>query len=120
MAIFDRMKNVVDRLTLPSKYGMSNPITLTVSNDDFDPEDGSVGGTPDTYTIQGIDTRYSAYELNGGSIEVNDLKLTVAVFEVDPIVGDIVNLNSQDYRIMNVTKLSVQGQTIGNILQLRI
>jgi len=129
------MKKLIDKMTSVKKYGTED-VTITVlsaeSGEAFDPADGGVSpfrtyeendiyySGSNTYPIAVINSSYSDYLVSKGTLEISDVKLTVALFAVDPTIGSSVLIGNIGYTVMNVRKLSVQGNVIGWQLQLRV
>ncbi len=122
MALHDRMKKLIDRMTSVSKYGTEN-VTIKINTGTFDP---STGGFEDeseeenTYDIKMIASNYSDYLVSKDTIEQSDIYATVALFEVDPTIGSIITIREVDYQVLNVRRIDVQGVVIGWQLQLRV
>jgi hypothetical protein len=122
MAIYDRMKSVMDRLTAAPKFGVQDVLTISIpaTSEPYNVANGSVSGSPTVLTIQGIDGRYNSHETDGTIIRQDDVKLITPRLTTTPTVGSEVTLHSKKYRVMNVKKIVVQGQDIGYHLQLRV
>ncbi len=108
-----------------SDEALGREVTITalaVDNTDFDPTDGSVSAVeePDSDTVFGFDTRYSAYELKGTEILAQDVKLIVEIPSLVPEIGFTVTMSDVDYAVMNVSPINVQGVTVAYALQLRV
>lgn len=121
MSLNDRMKKVLTRLSKHQKYGAQDVVITVKTGGSFVPSDGSVsGGTPTEYSVNGIDTRYNSFEIDGDTIQQDDVKLTIDTsMGIDPPVGATVTFNGRSYRIMKVQAINVQGSPVGYHLQLR-
>lgn len=122
MALHDRMKKLIDRMTSVSKYGTEN-VTIKINTGTFDPSTGGFEAESEeenTYDIKMIASNYSDYLVSKDTIEQSDIYATVALFDVDPTIGSIVTIREVDYQVLNVRRIDVQGVVIGWQLQLRV
>lgn len=122
MALSDRMKATVTRLTKPAPYYGTSGMTLTVNTGSvFVPEEGGyTTTTPTVYNIQGIELKYKIEEVDNDTILGGDKKLLVAAtLSIEPPVNAVVAISGKTYRVMSVEPMKVQGIPIGYTLQLR-
>lgn len=122
MALHDRMKKLIDRMTSTNKYGTEN-VTIKIHTGTYDPSTGSYDSEDEeenTYDIKAIACNYSDYLISKDTIEQSDIYVTVALFDVDPTIGSIITIREVDYQVLNVRRIDVQGVVIGWQLQLRV
>lgn len=116
-AFSTRMKALASKLT--AKYGQSVTVTRDVEGG-FNPATGAVGtGTTTTFTMNCYPYPYTNEEIDGTMIEMGDIRLITEMVQ-PPLVGDVVTLDAKQYRVMNVSKLTAQGEDVAYQLQLRI
>lgn len=75
--------------------------------------------TETTFTGVGHPMEYKATEIDGTTVEANDVKLLVYT-TTQPLIEDTVTVGSVNYRIMRVEELRAQGEAIVYRLQLRV
>lgn len=107
-------------LRLIVTYGEAITLTRVVEGA-YDPATGSTGAPTTTpYSGYGAPTNYNKLEVDGQQVKTSDIRLLVHALSVVPIPGDIVTLNSADYRVMDVDQTRAQGEDIIYTLQLRL
>lgn len=107
-------------LELIQEFGES--VTLTsLSNQTYSTELGmTVGGDNDQITGYGVLDEYKNEERDGEQITERDSKLFIALASFVPSVGDSLTVDSVNYRVMRVSKIRVEGQTVLYELQIRL
>ena len=114
----DSMVALAKRLL--TKFGQS--VTFTRSTvGAFDPATSTVGA-PSVSNYSGLVSPqdYTQTEKTLEHIQQGDIKLITEQTTTTPIVGDVVSVDSIDYRIMDVEKVVASGVTCIYILQVRI
>ncbi len=91
-----------------AEEGAYNPYTSETGTD-----------TVTSYSGNGHPSPYSATEIAAGSVEVKDIQLLLQT-DTLPLIGDVATIDDDVYRVMNVTRVSAQGEDIVYKLQLRI
>ena len=73
------------------------------------------------YNSVGYPSRYRAYEIANGLVETSDTRLICAVPASGEIPkhGDLVNIDTIDYRVQNVQSITESGVTVLYIIQCR-
>lgn len=107
-------------LELITEYGEAITFTrITVGA--YDASTGSTGsGSTAMFTGVGVPIDYIQSEIDGTIVKQSDVKLFVNAVATVPVVGDEVDLDSQDYKVMDVTKFAVNSETVLYELQLRV
>ena len=103
-------------------YGQNVTFSRVVEGS-FIPTTGDIGAsTSSTYNAYVAPMEYKASEIDNVSIMANDCLAWVEInaSESIPVVGDVVTISGQIFRVMNVQKITAQGTTIVYKLQLRI
>lgn len=101
---------------LIKKFGMTVTVTRPGSVDRVDGNEIVI--PPTSFDIIGLREEYKPREIDGTRIIAGDVKfLCQAAEQVQ--VGDLVNLNNTDYRVINPTPLQPAGTTMLFQLQLR-
>lgn len=86
----------------------------------FNPATGSYsGGTVSQFTSKAARFNYGTREIDGETVQRDDLRLIVEVNGGQPLVDDDCTFNSLTYRVMNVVTVSPSGQDVYYELQLR-
>lgn len=117
MTFASNMQSVASSLL--TKYGRSVPFSRTVEGD-YNPTTSGVGsGIDTTYTGIGHPSPYTAAEIATGTVTVKDIKLLTYSITT-PLIGDTAVIDDDVYRVMNVDRISAQGEDIVYRLQLRI
>lgn len=75
--------------------------------------------TPTTFSGVGHPSTYKLDDIDGETIQRNDIRLIVYTTTA-PLIEDEASIDSVNYRVMNVEKLQGQGEAIVYRLQLRI
>lgn len=115
MSLYPRLYNTALRLL--QNYGVEYTFTH-ITPGAYDPAtDTDAPGTSTDYTAYCVRDQYSVLEKADSSVEVGDISMiaTVANFDVD----DLVEIDSEDYRIVNVEPIKPGPTTLAYILQLR-
>jgi hypothetical protein len=113
---------VVTARRLVQKYGQSMSFSRVVEGS-FVPSTGAVGaGTTSSYTAYGVPITYDASEIDNLTIMENDLRVIVEVNVAGniPLVGDVVTIDGQAYRVLSVKKTVAQSVSLIYTLQVRI
>ena len=116
MALFPGFDNLAR--TLITNYGEE----LTLLREDssaYDPATSQVTTVSVSTTGNGYLSNYNFAEIDGNFIRSTDSKLLVHRLEFDPEVDDVVTIDNDDYRIMSVKKVRIEGQTPLFICQVR-
>lgn len=111
------LKSTADRLL--TTYGQTiSFVRYTVG--DYDTTTGAVSTTAST-SFSGMchPSSYRQDEIDGQTIEVNDIK-AIVYSTTAPLIEDEATVDSVVYRVMNVEKLQAQGEAIVYRLQLRV
>lgn len=104
--------------TLITQYGSEFTFTR-VTEGTYDPATGdSTGDTTSTFTSYAVKANFSAGERSDGSIQVNDVKL-IALAAGGFLVDDLVSIESEAYRIVNVMPIKPGPIVVAYILQAR-
>lgn len=98
------------------KFGMTVTVTRPGSVDRGDGDEVVI--PPTSFDVIGLREEYKPREIDGTRIVAGDVRfLCQAVKQVK--VGDLVNLNGTDYRVVNPNPLQPAGTTLLFQLQLR-
>ena len=101
---------------LIKRFGMTATVTRPGTVDRVDGEEVVTPAT--SFDVIGLREEYKPSEIDGTRIVAGDVKfLCQAVKQVK--VGDLVNLNGTDYRVVNPNPLQPAGTTLLFQLQLR-
>ena len=76
--------------------------------------------TASTFTGIGVEANYRTMEIDGTRIISGDKKLIMNAMTTAPAEGDIVAVNSTDYRVMSVMAKNPAGTIITYELQVRV
>ena len=101
---------------LLTKFGRQLTFTRT-TDAAFDPNTGTKTQTTETFTKYACVFDYSAEETALDNIEVGDRRLLAEGHSFE--VGDTVSLDSQDYRVVAVSKIQPAGTALACNLQVR-
>lgn len=72
-----------------------------------------------TFTALAHPSTYRLNEIDGQTVQVNDIK-AIVYSTTEPRIEDEATIDSVVYRVMNVEKIQAQGEAIVYRLQLRI
>lgn len=98
------------------KFGMTVTVTRPGSVDRVDGEEVVI--PPTSFDVIGLREEYKPSEIDGTCIVAGDVKFLCQAVE-QLRVGDLVNLNGTDYRVVNPNPLQPAGTTMLFQLQLR-
>lgn len=88
---------------------------------DYDPVTGEPvagnGGT--TYTAKGYAGRYTQTDIDGLSVQQNDIRLTMELIAERPEQGWTALVDGKTYRVMDVRAIRKAGEDVITICQLR-
>lgn len=117
MTFATNMQSVASRLL--TKYG--RVVTLTrVTEGAYNPSTSDAAdGATITYSGVAHPSPYTVAEIATGTVTVGDVRLLIYTTTA-PLIGDTAVVDTVTYRVMNVDRVSVQGQDIIYRLQLRI
>lgn len=101
---------------LIKKYGMTFKVTRPGSVDRVAGEEVVIPST--SFDVIGIREEYKPSEIDGTRVIAGDVKFLCQASE-QVQVGDLVNLNNTDYRVINPNPLQPAGTTMLFQLQLR-
>ena len=101
---------------LIKKYGITVKVTRPGSVDRVAGEEVVIPST--SFDVIGLREEYKPSEIDGTRIVAGDIKFLCQASE-QVQVGDLVNLNSADYRVINPNPLQPAGTTMLFQLQLR-
>lgn len=105
--------------SLITEYGQ--PITIIRELDG--PYDPSTGETASpvrvTYTAYGVPEDYTDRDIDGTIIVRGDRKVTIYKTTQLPMPGDILTMNDEEHRVINVMRIPCQGVDIIYQLQVR-
>lgn len=107
-------------LSLIQEFGeactFSRPNTST-----YDPTTGvATEGTESTFTGYCFPDSFTVMEIDGTLVRKDDIKLLVhKITGNEPSVNDKVTFSNNQYRVVNVTKVSTNGDTVLFELQVR-
>lgn len=102
---------------LIKKFGRRHTFTR-VSYGAYDPATGTSAETESAFTAYAVKDDFSAFERNDSSIQIDDIKLIAeasGAFEVD----DLIDIESQDYRIVRVNPIKPADVVVAYELQVR-
>lgn len=118
MTFSSNMQDVATKLL--TKYGENYVIQISrVDEGAFVPSTGAVGaGSTTSIPGVGFPYPYNIKEIDGRSILSTDIKLIIKA-SAEIKVGDTITIRGVNYRIMNVSDISAQGQNIIYEAQLR-
>lgn len=105
---------------LLTRYG--EPVTLTKPGEpSFDPVTGEpVAGTGGAvYTAKGYPGRYMQTDIDGLSVQQNDIRLTMELISERPEQGWAALVDGITYRVMDVRAVRKAGEDVIYICQLR-
>lgn len=77
-------------------------------------------GSTTTFTGYGAPLNYSKQEIDGNLVTDSDILLIVNSVSSVPVPGDVVTLNSIDYRVINVDRTRANGLDVIFTCQLRV
>lgn len=120
------MTLVLDLITiaqsLMTEFGQSATFTRTTATA-YDPTTATRTETTTTYTgdvyVSSFDNREIGSPYGSTVIKADDLKILATDMDLTPQEGDIVTLDSVDYRIMQVSKTNVSGSDVLYKIQAR-
>lgn len=116
MALKDNLEKAAR--TLLTRYGETATFDRTLEGA-YDPTTGSVGiGASTSFQANVYPSQYSALEVDGNTITTEDTRLVVSS-TVEPEIGDTATFNSHTYRVLNKQQISVSGENVLYILQVR-
>jgi len=105
--------------TLLTTYGQS----VTFTRDTTTEYNTATGGVDlvNSATFTGLihPSTYRLDEIDGQTIQVNDIK-AIVYSTTEPLLEDSVSVDSVIYRVMNIEKVQAQGVAIVYRLQLRV
>ena len=107
-------------LSLIQEFGEACTFARPVIGD-YDPATGTANaGTETSFTGYCFPDEYKVNEIDGTSIERNDVKLLVhKITGVEPEINDKVTFSSIEHRVMDIKKVSTNGVTVLFELQVR-
>lgn len=105
-------------IRLLASYGQSATIT-SYTDAGYDPGIGEVTRNETSWTADIYPDLYTTAEINGVSVLSTDSKVYTHSGN-SPQVGNTINFNATEYRIMDVQKISAQGADILYVLQVRV
>lgn len=115
-ALSTRSKATASRLL--TAYGQSVTFSRNTTTE-YNTATGSVEPlTTTSFTAVGQPTSYRLDQIDGQTIQQNDIRLVVYTV-TEPLIEDIASIDSVDYRVMNIEKVNAQGGAIVYRLQLR-
>lgn len=101
---------------LIQKFGQEYTFTR-IAHGTFDPATGKTAETSTQFSKYGILSKYSNAELGNGTIEQGDRKLTAEAYDYE--LGDIVSLNSKNYRVISISQSQPAATILYSTLQVR-
>lgn len=107
-------------LELLTEFGEAVSFTRTTEGE-YNPADGTVEtGTDTIFTGYGLPVDYSNRDIDGTIIEQGDSRLYVNAVSVEPTTSDKVTVSGRVYRVINVSKYSINGANVLYELQIRV
>lgn len=104
---------------LISNFGAAT-VLQRISGDVFDPATGEyTGGSTVTITGKGVRMMFAKSEINGETIQANDVRLYFQAGNGVPQIDDNCLFDGANYRVMNVMANSPSGTDLFYELQLR-
>ena len=116
-AFSSNMKNVANKLL--STYGQSVSFVRWTTTEYNTATGGVDPVTSATFSGLGHPSSYKLDEIDGQTIQVNDVKMIVYSTS-EPQIEDEATVDNVKYRVMNVEKIQAQGEAIVYRLQLRV
>jgi hypothetical protein len=116
-AFSTNLKGVANKLL--TTYGQSISFVRWVTTEYNTATGGVDPVTSTTFSGLGHPSSYKLDEIDGQTIQVNDVKMIVYSTS-EPKIEDEATVDSVVYRVMNVDKLQAQGEAIVYRLQLRV
>lgn len=119
MPTFDYNKFVSMARRLLEKFGTTATFTYATS-ESFNTTTMANTKTTSTFTGNAVVVPFNKIEMDGETIQQQDLRLVVEKTSIVPAVDNTVTWNSVDYRIMNVEIISPGQVDVVYICQLRV
>lgn len=106
-------------LSLLTKYGQE--VTFTrYGTSEYNVATGSVDNvSTTTYTCYAHPSSYNLSEIDGQTIQINDVALIV-YSTTEPLIQDEASIDSITYKVLAVEKMKAQGEAVLYRLQLRV
>lgn len=123
MTFSNRMKAL--GTSLITKFGEEVTFTRAVNGNYIPSALGRVAGTATTYAVVACPVDFNLKEIDQVTILSGEKKLYVSRTdtsnnEITPQVGDTVNLNSIDYRVLEVLTYEAQGEDCAYLLKIGV
>lgn len=117
----DGLANVLTDISTQLITALGQPISIYRDIDGpYDPSTGETGAPMRvSYTAYGAPEDYNDRDIDGTIIERGDRKVTIYKTTQLPMVGDILIMNEQEHRVINVMRIPCQGQDIVYQMQVR-
>lgn len=114
----DRM--TASALALLMEYGEA--ITFTrITQGPYNPlTGGTEGDTTAAFSGYGVPVDYQTLEIDGSIVQQGDVRVYVNATSTEPAVGDQLDLDSRNYRVMNVLRYAISSANVLYELQVRI
>ncbi len=117
MFFYQAMQNTANRLLM--FYGRQVNLRR-VDETNYNVDTGEItDGTELDYTAYAHPSQYDINEIDGVSIKKGDIRLLMYSV-TEPAVGDVATVDAKNYRVLDVQKVSAQGQNIVYRVQIRI
>lgn len=107
-------------LTLLTNYGEAVSFTRVVEGAYNVATSTTAAGTTTNFSGYGAPLNYTKQEIDGDNVKDTDILLIVNQVSSVPVPGDVVTINSIDYRVMNVDRTRANGVDVIFTLQLRV
>jgi hypothetical protein len=121
MAGFDynKMVSLADRLL--EYFGGASKLTITYATSEvYNVATQTNVKVTSTYEAWGVVNPYDKTEIDGETIQQDDLRLFLQKSTQEPSIDDVVTFKGKDYRIMEVESRSPGGEDILYVCQLRL
>lgn len=116
---YNKMVSLASRLL--EKFGGSSEITITYATSEvFDVASQTNTKVTDTFSGWGVVVPFDKSEIDGETIQANDLRLFIEKTNRVPEIDNVVTFKGVDYRIMEVESKTPGGEDIMYICQLRL
>lgn len=120
MPTFNYQKMVDTASSLLTKFGDTVTVTYATSTSYDVATQTYTKSATSTFTGQGVVVPFNKSEIDGETIQAQDLRLILEKTSREPAIDDVVTWQGSDYRIMSVEIASPGGVDIVYFCQLRV
>ena len=116
MSVHTRLDEASERLV--NHFGQAIELTR-ITLGAYAPATGTQATTEKTYAGYGAVSMYTANEIDNERVLVTDRRIHCR-FDIAPIVGDVIAVDSLNYRVVSVTTRVPGGEVVGYEVQARL